>query len=71
MSEHTFRKGDKVAWNTSQGETTGVVVARRTEPFSIKGTDLHASEDDPRYVVRSDRTGEEAGHKADALTKRS
>jgi hypothetical protein len=63
------KKGDHVSWNTSQGRTTGTVVDVKTEPFSIGGTKLKASRDDPRYVVESDKTGARAAHKADALTR--
>ena len=69
MSDTTWKKGDKVRWNTPQGETHGEVVEVRTSPFSIEGTDLKASEDDPRIVVVSDRTGARAAHKPGALRK--
>jgi hypothetical protein len=62
-------KGDRVGWRTSQGKTTGTVVGVRTKPFSIKGTDLKASKDKPKVVVRSERTGATAGHKPSALQK--
>jgi hypothetical protein len=64
-----WKTGDKVRWNTSQGETHGKVVEVRTSPFSIEGTDLKASKDDPRIVVESDKTGARAAHKPDALEK--
>ncbi len=62
-------KGDRVRWGTSQGKTTGTVVGIRTKPFSIKGTDLKASKDDPKVVVESEKTGAKAGHKPSALSK--
>ena len=62
-------KGDRVGWETSQGKTTGTVDRIMTKPFSIKGTDLKASKEDPRVVVRSEKTGAEAGHKPSALRK--
>ena len=65
----TFRKGDKVTWNTPQGETHGKVVKVVTERTSIKGQTLAASEDDPRVIVESEKSGERAGHKPEALTK--
>jgi hypothetical protein len=52
-----WKKGDQVRWNTSQGETHGKVVEVKTSDFSIEGTDLKASEDDPRIVVESAKTG--------------
>jgi hypothetical protein len=63
-------KGDEVTWNTSQGETTGEVKDRITEDTAIKGYDVKASEDNPKYIVESDKTGAQAAHKPDALDKR-
>jgi len=62
-------KGDKVRWNTPQGETTGTIVEVATSRTQIKGQTLDASEEDPRYIVESEASGERAGHTADALTK--
>jgi Hypervirulence associated proteins TUDOR domain len=75
MSEKRFRKGDRVAWETPQGKTTGRVVEKLTSDKRVgnpgqKGTKVTASEDDPRYVVESDKTGKRAAHKADALERR-
>jgi hypothetical protein len=70
-----LEKGDKVAWNTPQGETTGTVERKLTEDARIgndgqKGTRVSASADDPRYVVTSDKSGKRAAHKPDALRRR-
>ena len=62
-----FKSGDKVRWNTPQGETHGVVQRRETKTVTVGGTKLKGSEDDPVYIVKSDKTGKEAGHKAGAL----
>jgi hypothetical protein len=67
----TFKQGDKVAWNTSQGKTHGKVVKKLTSDVQIKGTKVTASEDNPSYLVESDKTGEEAAHKPGALERRS
>lgn len=64
-----LKKGDRVSWATSQGRTRGKVVGIRTKPFSIKGTDLTASKDEPMVEVESEKTGAHAGHKASALSK--
>jgi hypothetical protein len=52
------KQGDKVAWNTPQGETHGEVV------------DIVGEKDDPRYVVESAKSGKRATHRAEALKKR-
>ncbi len=66
----TLKAGDRVTWNTSQGETHGVVVKKVTSGTHIKGHKVAASPDNPEYVVRSDSSGEEAAHKPAALKHR-
>lgn len=65
----TLKAGDAVAWSTSQGETHGKVVKKATRPMKIKGHQVAASPDHPEYVVKSDKTGAIAAHKAEALKK--
>jgi len=64
-----LKQGDRVQWNTSQGETEGVVEKQLTEPMKIKGHTVKASKKNPEYLVKSDKTGKEAAHKPDALEK--
>lgn len=59
--------GDHVSWNTEQGRTRGRVVERKTKNFQLAGQRFTASEDDPKFVVKSDKTGAKAAHKASAL----
>ena len=66
-----LNRGDRVEWNTSQGRTHGGVVRKLTSPTSIKGHDVKASDENPEYLVRSDKTGAEPAHKPGALRKRS
>jgi hypothetical protein len=61
--------GDEVSWNTPQGRTHGRVVERLTSRTRVGGTEIHATEDDPRYLVESARTGKRAAHTADALRR--
>ncbi|MFL6080555.1 MAG: DUF2945 domain-containing protein [Ornithinibacter sp.] len=67
----TLPKGSKVAWNTSQGETHGTVQDKRTKDFTFEGQQFRPTDDDPYYIVESDRTGAKAAHKESALRKRS
>ena len=69
MSEKTFKAGDPVKWEHSQGTTEGKVVRKLTKPVSIKGHKVAASPDNPEYLVESDKTGARAAHKPDALKK--
>jgi hypothetical protein len=68
-TDSNLSKGDKVKWNTSQGETKGEVKKRITDDIKIKDNTVKASKDNPKYVVESDKTGNEAAHKPDALKK--
>ena len=65
----TWKKGDRVAWNTPQGETTGTVVERRTKDFQFAKQRFTASPDEPAYIVESEVSGKRAAHKGDALRK--
>jgi hypothetical protein len=61
--------GDHVSWNTSQGRTRGEIVDRRTKDFTFAGQHFTASNDEPAYIVKSDKSGDEAAHKGSALRK--
>jgi hypothetical protein len=67
-SADEFKKGDKVQWNSLNGLIEGVVVRKLTSDTQIKDHHVKASEDNPQYLVKSDKTGAEAAHKPDALT---
>jgi len=65
-----FRQGDKVEWNSSQGKTRGTVKKKLTSNTEVGGQKISASQDDPRYLVESEKSGKEAAHKPDSLSKR-
>ncbi|MBE7185433.1 MAG: DUF2945 domain-containing protein [Methylobacterium mesophilicum] len=65
-----FKKGDKVAWNTSQGETEGEVVRKQTSDTKIKDHKVAASKEDPQIIVKSSKSGAEAAHKPGSLHKK-
>ena len=65
-----MKNGDKVSWNTSQGETHGKVVERKTKEFTFDGQKFNASDDDPYAIVESDKSGKQAAHKESSLTKK-
>ena len=61
------KKGDKVSWR-SHGETVhGTVQQKITKRTEAAGRTVAASPDEPQYKVKSDKTGREAVHKAEAL----
>ena len=69
MTEKTFRAGDTVKWDHSQGTTTGKVVRKLTRPTQIKTHKVAASKDNPEYLVKSGKTGARAAHRPSELRK--
>ncbi|CAA9496607.1 MAG: hypothetical protein AVDCRST_MAG31-129 [uncultured Sphingomonas sp.] len=69
MAEKTFKKGDKVQWDSSGGHSVGKVEKKLTSPMQIKGHKVAASKDNPEYLVKSDKSGKEAAHKPSELKK--
>ena len=65
-----LKKGDKVEWETSQGTTSGTVKKKLTSETKIKDHKVAASEDNPEYLVESDKSGKEAAHKPESLKKK-
>ena len=61
-------KGTKVSWSTSQGRTHGKALEKRTSEFAFAGQKFTASDDDPYWIVESDKTGAKAAHKESSLT---
>jgi len=68
-NQDRFEPGDSVEWNTAQGKTTGKVVQKLTARTHVKGHTVDASEDDPQYLVESEKTGKQAAHKPKSLSK--
>lgn len=66
-----MKVGSKVSWKTSQGTTHGKIVERKTKDFQLAKQQWRASEDEPMFVVESDKTGARAAHEPDALTELS
>lgn len=60
-------EGDRVSWNTPQGRTRGVVVEIRRRDFEFAGQHFTASQDEPAYLVESEKTGARAAHRRSAL----
>jgi Hypervirulence associated proteins TUDOR domain len=60
-------KGDKVSWNTSQGKTNGTAVEKKTSDFTFKGQDFKPTDEDPFWIVESEKSGAQAAHKESAL----
>ena len=69
MTGKTFRPGDTVKWDHSQGTTTGKVVRKLTSPVRIRNHKAAASREEPQYLVKSTRTGAQAAHRPGELRK--
>ena len=64
-----FSKGDRVTWKSHGGTAEGEVLKKITEDTEAAGRTVRASADEPQYLVRSDKSGGEAVHKPDALSR--
>ncbi len=67
--EHKFNVGDHVEWNSEAGRVRGHIIRILTSPTEFKGYVRHASEAEPQYMIKSDKTDHIAIHKGSALTK--
>jgi hypothetical protein len=69
VPQEEFDQGDMVEWDTPQGKTRGTVKKKLTSRTQVGGQTVAASEDEPRYLVESEKSGKEPAHKPDALEK--
>ncbi len=63
----TFKKGDKVEWDSHGGTAVGKVLEKITTETEAGGRKVKASEEEPQYLVESEKSGGTAVHKPDAL----
>ena len=64
-----FKIGDHVSWNSEGGRVSGIIRKKISAPIEFKGYTVHASREEPQYVIESDRTDHLAVHKGSALRK--
>jgi hypothetical protein len=64
-----FKIGDHVSWNSEAGRVSGHVVKVHTRDVNFKGYIHHASDNDPQYEIKSDKTEHVAMHKRKALRR--
>ncbi len=62
-------KGDHVSWKTHGTTTEGTVDKKITSETEAGGRKVVASNDEPQYLVTSDKSGKTAVHKPGALDK--
>ena len=64
-----FEVGDHVAWNSEAGRASGTIIKVHTKDVQYKGYTHHASQDEPQYEIKSDKTDHIAIHKGTALRR--
>ncbi len=62
-----FKVGDHVSWNSEAGRVSGRIVQVHASDVNDQGYVHHASESDPQYEIKSDKTDHMALHKDGAL----
>jgi hypothetical protein len=62
-------RGDHVEWTFRGRAVPGRIVKRLTERTEVGGQVVAASKDDPRYLVRSEKSGKETARRPSALRK--
>ena len=64
-----LKRGDRVEWNFGRGRAVGVVKKKLTSRTKVGNQVVAASREDPRYLVKTEKSGKEAAHKAGTLRK--
>ena len=67
--KHTFKVGDHVEWNSEAGCVRGTIKKKVTSAIKFKTYTVHASKEEPQYLIKSDKTDHMAMHKGAALKK--
>lgn len=64
-----FKVGDHVGGNSEGGHVRGTIKKKITSAITFKGYTVHASQQEPQYLIKSDKTDHMAMHKGSALKK--
>jgi hypothetical protein len=64
-----LKMGDRVQWDSHGGTAEGEVQKKITKDTEAAKRTVRASQQEPQYLVRSDKSGGEAVHKLEALRK--
>ena len=70
MAAKRYKIGDHVSWSSEAGRVSGTITAVHKRDVDYKGHRRHASEEDPQYEIKSDKTEHIAMHKGSALSRR-
>ena len=69
MSKQEFNEGDEVTWQSHGSTAEGKVEEKITSDTTAAKRTVRASKDEPQYRVRSDKSGNDAVHRPDALRR--
>jgi hypothetical protein len=64
-----FKVGDHVEWNSEAGRVRGTIKKKLTSKTKFKTYTVHASMEEPQYLIKSDKTDHLAMHRGSALKK--
>ncbi|HZW60688.1 MAG TPA: DUF2945 domain-containing protein [Candidatus Babeliales bacterium] len=64
-----FKVDDLVEWNSEAGRVRGIIKKKITKEIKFKGYTVHASKEEPQYLIKSTKTDHLAMHKGSALKK--
>ncbi len=64
-----LKVGDHVEWNSEAGHVRGTIIKVVTSAIPFKGYTVHATKEEPQYLIKSDKTDHLAMHKGSALKK--
>jgi len=67
--QQQFRVGDKVQFQVANQYISGTIVGIVHTDTPFKNRTIHATKEDPQYIVRSEATGNETHHRGPALVK--
>ncbi len=64
-----FKIGDHVSWNSEAGRVSGTIIKVHKRNVNYKGYVHHATDEEPQYAIKSDKTDHVALHKGAVLTR--
>jgi len=69
--KHEFKVGDHVEWNSEAGRVSGTIKKKVTSAIKFKTYTVHASKEEPQYLIKSDKSDHLAMNKGSALKRLS
>lgn len=67
--KNNFKAGDLVEWNSEAGLVRGIIKKKIIKEITFKGYTVHATKEEPQYLIQSIKTDHLAMHKGSALKK--